>query len=458
MIDTDLKNRFNFFKDITYKYNLVYPSDYLYIGQETKWNLVTMINYWRYFLYKEKDPFLYLYFHLPFCYKSRCAYCDNDTTVLRDENDLKTYLSYLSKMISIYSKLFSANEFKALYIGGGTPSILSEVQIEYLLKKINKNFKFNEKGLRTMEMSPVTASYKKIDICKRYGISRLSMGVQTLNCNILEKISRFGNLSINPLRDLLNYVINKKFDDFNIDLIVGLPDESEDSFLQNLKEILKIGVPSITIYKYIHNYKFEKDKNKPQYYVNKHLDSFPRLYKKVIELMVDFDYIEETKNSEIMNLYRYVKKGHTDKLDYYPQWNIKMNNSVLGIGRGAENFIQNQVFAIEEFCLDRNKLNLSNTHYEGFRFSKDDQIRNYVILELWRYREINNLFFKKIFACDFFDYFNAEIEFLLSKNKAEIKDDIFIFKNKDILDFSIYIKYFFNYNYLLNNYLNRQNG
>jgi oxygen-independent coproporphyrinogen-3 oxidase len=455
MTKIDWPQRLEIFKDITYRYNLIFPSDYLFISPSKILGIKEMLVHWLNFLQQKNNPLVFLYFHMPFCYKQRCAYCHNDTTVLRQAGDLELYLDYLQKMMIVHSYLFRKVKFKTMYVGGGTPSILSAKQIDSFLKNINKYFKFASDGMRTFEMSPITASREKIDICKANGISRLSMGVQTLNCNILKSITRVGNLALNDLRQLFDYVNKKKFDDFNIDLIIGLPDETQSSFLSSFKEIVKMDVPSITIYKYIHDSQEEKDKNNLQYYQKTHLTDFPEIHSQLETIVKDFGYIEETKNSKIMNLYRYVKKDHSPKFDYFPQWNANYNNSLLGIGRGAESFIEDKIFAIEKFDLQSDLLKPAFTQYVGYLFTKDDQIRNYVVLELWRFNKIDKKIFARTFSENFTEYFAEEIAYLKSLNKIDEDNNYVKLKIDDSIDFAIWAKFFFNFSYLEKNYLKR---
>lgn len=185
-----------------------------------------------------------LYIHIPFC-KSKCAYCDfiSYANILDKTDD---YLRALTaEMESARSRYPSFNP-NTLYIGGGTPSILSLPQLKKLFESIEKTFGpveyFQES---TFEANPESLSEQKLKLLKARGINRLSLGLQSANNKELKLIGRAHNKE----QFLKAYLCAQKyFDNINIDLIAALPRQTLKSFARSLAFAVKLKPSHISVY------------------------------------------------------------------------------------------------------------------------------------------------------------------------------------------------------------------
>ena len=184
-----------------------------------------------------------LYIHIPFC-KQKCLYCDFPSYAGK-ESLMDEYINALSKEI-----IDKANKYKvkSIFIGGGTPSYLDESNMEKLLCAINK-LSFCHDIEFTMECNPGTLNEEKLLIMKRNNVNRLSFGLQSTNNSLLKEIGRIH--SFNEFKE--NYVLARKcgFENINVDLMFGLPNQSIDDWKQSLEDIVLLKPEHISAYSLI---------------------------------------------------------------------------------------------------------------------------------------------------------------------------------------------------------------
>ena len=128
-----------------------------------------------------------LYIHIPFCV-SKCKYCDFNSFKL-NLNDKIKYLNALNKEMELYKEEIKGKSIDSIFIGGGTPSILTKEEIAILFENIKNNFKIKENAEITMECNPGTLTLEKLKVMKECGVNRLSMGLQAVqNHHLLNHI------------------------------------------------------------------------------------------------------------------------------------------------------------------------------------------------------------------------------------------------------------------------------
>lgn len=190
---------------------------------------------------------LSIYIHIPFCIK-KCNYC-GFISFANKENEIDNYISALEKEIKLYSELNKINEEQvdSIFFGGGTPSILSIKQIEKILNNIKKYFNIIENCEITIECNPAT----NIDFMglKLLGFNRISIGVQSFNDLELIFLERLHNsqVAINTILKAKKYFYN-----VNIDLIYGIPNQTLNSFSNNINKFLSFDLPHISAYNLIY--------------------------------------------------------------------------------------------------------------------------------------------------------------------------------------------------------------
>lgn len=184
-----------------------------------------------------------LYIHIPFC-RQKCLYCDFPS-YSHKENLMDEYIEALNKEILEKTKEY---EIESLFIGGGTPSYLSNENLKLLLNTIN-NLSFSENAEKTMECNPGTVDQEKLEIIFNGGINRISFGLQSTNNKILKKIGRIH--SYEEFKE--NYILAREigFKNINIDMMFGLPDQSLNIWMESLKEVIKLNPEHISSYSLI---------------------------------------------------------------------------------------------------------------------------------------------------------------------------------------------------------------
>lgn len=180
-----------------------------------------------------------LYVHIPFC-EHICAYCDF-CKVFYDEQWADLYLDALA--YEIEDKKLNEN-YDTIYIGGGTPSALSYVQLERLLQLLQP-YACQVKEY-SIEVNPESMDEEKLDLFKKYHVGRLSIGVQSFQDHLLKEIGRYH--SSLQVFELIQKAYQKGFDDINIDLIYGLPHQTFHDLKNDLEIIKSLPISHISIY------------------------------------------------------------------------------------------------------------------------------------------------------------------------------------------------------------------
>jgi len=187
-----------------------------------------------------------LYVHIPFCVQ-RCQYCyymayDGQL------QEMNGYLSALNQELSIYvnSPAFAERRLSFVYFGGGTPSLLSVAQLGRFFDELQNTVAWDSVEEATFECAPRSVTEIKLRALREAGITRLSLGVQQLDDDVLRKNGRVHGVS-DTLR-AYDRIRQVGFDIVNLDLIVGLIGETEESFMGSLERIIELAPDSVTIY------------------------------------------------------------------------------------------------------------------------------------------------------------------------------------------------------------------
>lgn len=190
-----------------------------------------------------------IYVHIPFC-KSKCDYCDFIS--YPDKIDkANNYFETMKKEIQSYN--LEKYNVTTIYIGGGTPSYVDNKYICEILKELkiklkNNVTKWNDIEI-TIEVNPGTVTEEKLLMYKDIGVNRISIGLQSTNNNLLKQIGR-----IHTYKDfIITYELAKKvgFENINVDLMLGLPNQSINDLKESLEEIKKLNPNHVSVYSLI---------------------------------------------------------------------------------------------------------------------------------------------------------------------------------------------------------------
>jgi oxygen-independent coproporphyrinogen III oxidase len=195
-----------------------------------------------------------LYFHIPFC-SHRCAYCDFNTYAGQEEM-IPAYVDALCNEIAFVGQSARAArsrsnngasvEAHTIFFGGGTPSLLTPVQFESIFQTIRHNFTLPQDAEITIEANPGTVSHEDLLALRRIGINRLSYGVQSANTEELRMLER-----VHDFFDVIEAVSAARragFQNLNLDLIYGLPEQSPATWQTTVNRILDLHPEHISAY------------------------------------------------------------------------------------------------------------------------------------------------------------------------------------------------------------------
>ncbi|UII27570.1 radical SAM protein [Fulvivirga maritima] len=179
-----------------------------------------------------------IYIHIPFCIQI-CDYCFYNKELIKSKDQVDEYVMYLCQEIELISKKYNLQnrQVKSIYIGGGTPSVLTEKQFKQLTDTLNKHHFIDKSNLEfTVEAEPGTFSKSKLEMYKEGGVNRISMGVQSFDDEIIKLSSRKHSAdqalkSIDTVNEIGGFNIN-------IDLLSGLAGETMDTWEKSLDTAL----------------------------------------------------------------------------------------------------------------------------------------------------------------------------------------------------------------------------
>ena len=183
-----------------------------------------------------------IYIHIPFC-KQACHYCDfHFSTNLKKKDEM---VLALAKEIELRKNEFKDEIVETIYFGGGTPSILQIADLRFLIDEVYKNYKVVENPEITVEANPDDLTETRIIELSKNKVNRLSIGIQSFFEDDLKMMNRAHN--VEEAKKCLE-IATQYFDNISIDLIYGIPEMSNEKWLQNIETALSFGVPHISSY------------------------------------------------------------------------------------------------------------------------------------------------------------------------------------------------------------------
>jgi putative oxygen-independent coproporphyrinogen III oxidase len=177
-------------------------------------------------------PPLSLYIHIPWCIK-KCPYCDFNSHAVRNEPPEDNYIDNLLLDLKMDLEKMPARPLTSIFIGGGTPSLFSEKSIGRLLHEIEKIFSYEKNMEITLEANPGTVEKNKFAGFRKAGINRLSLGIQSFQADKLKVLGRIHDDK--QAKNAIDAAIQAQFDNFNLDLMHGLPNQSIADAMEDIK-------------------------------------------------------------------------------------------------------------------------------------------------------------------------------------------------------------------------------
>lgn len=332
------------------------------------------------------------YIHIPFCAR-KCLYCDFNSFEDK-QNLIEYYIDALIKEI----KRYDIKELETIYIGGGTPSFIEAKHISRILSILP----LKNASEITIEVNPGTVDYNKLIEYKNAGINRISIGLQTTNNEILKEIGRIHTLE--EFENAYNLVREVGFENVNVDLMFGLPDQDLDIFKESIEYLIKLNPEHISSYSLILHEKI---------FSNLPNDEEEReMYHYLVKRLKEAGY----KHYEISN---FSKKGFESKhnMAYWKQ------KEYYGFGAGASSYLDGKR------CT--NILNL-NEYIEKIKSGKevsiveeeeslDSKINEYMMLGLRLIDGINIKEVNEKFGIDVLERYKESLSKLINLGLIELQ-------------------------------------
>ena len=187
---------------------------------------------------------LSIYLHWPWCIR-KCPYCDFNSRKLPDLLEEMRYVAALLKDLDNWRLRAGHRKVASIFVGGGTPSLMSGRAVEALIDGVSKRFELEENCEITLEANPGTVDEKKLAAFRSAGINRISLGIQSF-CD--ERLKRLGRIhSVEDARSAIR-ATQKVFDNFNLDLMFALPGETLYGLLSELDEAVSSGATHLSCY------------------------------------------------------------------------------------------------------------------------------------------------------------------------------------------------------------------
>ena len=188
-----------------------------------------------------------LYIGIPFC-PTTCLYCSfTSYPIGKWQGRTRLYLDALLKELEYVKRRMQGRTLDTVYFGGGTPTSLPAEDLDYLLSEIRSMFDFSAVQEFTVEAGrPDSITREKLEVLKKHGVDRISINPQTMKQETLDLIGR--RHSVEMVKDRFHLARELGFDNINMDLIIGLPEETLEDVRNTMEEIRALGPDSITVH------------------------------------------------------------------------------------------------------------------------------------------------------------------------------------------------------------------
>ncbi|MFC0612545.1 radical SAM family heme chaperone HemW [Scopulibacillus daqui] len=337
------------------------------------------------------------YVHIPFC-EHICYYCDFNKVFIQKQ-PVDDYLNALDKEIS-EGLSRAESDLETVFIGGGTPTALDNQQFHKLLKIIDRHLITPKIKEYTIEANPENLNETKFKLMKDYGVTRLSLGVQTFQNDLLKEIGR--PHSCDDVIDIFQEARLSGFDNISIDLMFGLPNQTEKMLKESIEKAMILEPDHISIYslqvepKTIFYNRMKKGKL--------HLpgqDVEANMYELVISELDKHGYI----HYEISN---FAKKGFESRHNLL-YWS---NEQYFGFGAGSHGYVQNS--RVVNAGPVKNYIQLveetGSGQFASHTVTRKEKIEEELFLGLRKLSGVKKKRFYEKFHCQINDLYGEEIE------------------------------------------------
>lgn len=357
-----------------------------------------------------------IYIHIPYC-KQQCIYCNFHFRI--SQNDKEEMLKSIKKEIEMRQSYLNDATISSIYFGGGTPSILKKKEIKSIISTIYRLFNIDKNPEITLECNPDDLDEKQLFALKEIGINRLSIGIQSFDDADL----KFMNRSHNAKQATQCVTLSKKqgFNNITIDLIYGLPNQSNKRWRENLTKMFNLGIQHFSAYALAVEPKTSL----------KHLIDTKKItpaedemivthFNTLVQLAAENDFI----HYEISN---FGKKGFFSNHNS-AYWK---NQHYLGIGPSAHSFNgtsrQWNIASNKQYI---EKIKITDSYFEMEELNNQQQYNEYIFTSLRTIWGIELDYIETRFGKDAQQYFEQQIQNWINQEKVKRQNNNFTLTKK----------------------------
>ena len=357
---------------------------------------------------------LSLYFHLPFC-RNACYFCGCNVVFTSKEDKMLRYVEYLKRELAILTKhLDVKREVLQMHFGGGTPTFFSASQLKEIIDEIKKTFpNFRSDAEISCEIDPRHIDEDQMKVMSEAGFNRVSFGIQDFNEKVQIAVHRVQ--PYDETKDAMDLARKYNMHSVNVDLIYGLPYQSLETFKETLELSLTLSPDRFAVFNYAHVPWMKKTMRKIDETTLPRPDEKLEIMQYTIDFltsngykMVGMDHFAKPEDE----LFKAIDKGELHR--NFQGYTTKGGADLIGvgltsIGEGVDSYNQNfKVMADYEAAIEAGKLPFER----GIVLNEDDQIRQFVIMELMSNFKLDIKRFEKLYNVNFKEYFADAIEAL----------------------------------------------
>ncbi|MGY0395291.1 MULTISPECIES: coproporphyrinogen-III oxidase family protein [unclassified Fusobacterium] len=322
-----------------------------------------------------------IYVHTPYCDKI-CSFCNMNRKQI--DNDLNDYTDYLCKEFKKYGEknYIKEKNITTIFFGGGTPTIYKAHQLEKILSTLRENFNISDNCEFTFETTLHNLTWEKLEIMEKYGVNRISIGIQTFSNRGRKLLNRTYEQEhitnrIKEIRERFKGLIC-------IDIIYNYPDQTDEEIETDAKLACELGVDSVSFYSLMiqEGSQISKDRSENKVIFRYNLARDKELHDKFLDITLSNGYsiLEHTKITNGKDEYRYIK-------------NVNSSSDLIAIGVGAGGRVSNYEF----FHLNKLITFYAYDNELKFRVKKLSGILQYKKINLSEIKELAKESYDKIY-------------------------------------------------------------
>ena len=354
---------------------------------------------------------LSLYFHLPFC-DTVCYYCACNKVVTANKARSREYLDHLITEIKLQSEIFSSNRpVIQLHWGGGTPTFFSGSEMTELMHQTGRHFHLlsDDQGEHSIELDPRTADINTLSLLRGLGFNRLSLGIQDFNPKVQQAVNRIQPYPL--VSDVFKNARDLGFKSISVDLIYGLPYQTQDSFQHTMAKVIELNPDRVSLFNYAH------------------LPNRFKTQKQILEEALPspstkLSIMCQASNSLIEAGYNYIGMDHFAKFEddlslaqqqktlqrNFQGYSTARQTDLVGLGVSSISKVGN-TYNQNIKTITGYQDALKNHHLpveRGFVLSREDEIRRHIIMELICHNALNISSIENSWDINFEQHFEKE--------------------------------------------------